>query len=127
MSSAVLDASAVMAFLNGEPGADLVAEVLAESIISTVNLAEVVGNLAKQGMDPAPIRQNLDDLQLDSIALDRAVAERAGLMLVETRKAGLSLADRICLALAESERVPAYTADRAWAGLDIGVEIRVIR
>lgn len=127
MASVVLDASAVLAVLNGEPGADQVAEVLADSVISTVNLAEVVGSLARHGVDADSIRDYLDALQLDAIDLDRAGAERIGLLLIETRKAGLSLADRACLALAEREALPAYTADKAWTTLDLDVDIRLIR
>ncbi len=45
----------------------------------------------------------------------------------QTRNRGLSLADRACLALALDKGWPVMTADRAWAGLDIDVEVEMIR
>ena len=127
MTSWVLDSSAVLASLRGEPGGEVAEAAFSDSLISTVNLCEVVTVLIDRGI-----------AEEDAVALargqDYAVAEfdeglglGAGVLRAATRHLGLSLGDRACLALARRERLPVLTADRAWAGLDIGVEIRLIR
>jgi PIN domain nuclease of toxin-antitoxin system len=127
MSSVVLDSSALLAYLNAEPGADLVEPLLGNAKISTVNVAEVVGRLVAQNGSVTAIREMLDILALDMVDFDRDLAERAGELINRTRKQGLSLGDRACLALAARENLPAISADRAWAKLGIGVEIKLIR
>ena len=59
--------------------------------------------------------------------MDAAQAWRAGLLRRKTQAHGLSLGDRACLALAEVLEVPAMTMDRAWAALDLEVEVIVPR
>jgi ribonuclease VapC len=126
----VLDASALLAFLRDEPGADVVAEVLdvwivsggpPAAIVSTVNWVEVAERVA----DP----RVLDDLAstVGLVPLDRLVAEAAGGLRAVTRPLGLSLADRVCLALGKARGVPVLTADTAWGDADVGVEVRLIR
>jgi PIN domain nuclease of toxin-antitoxin system len=128
MSRAVLDASALLALLNGEPGQEEVARALAErAVISAVNLAEVVGKLAEAGMPEEAIREALDGLELDVVAFDRGLAYRAGLLRPATRALGFSLGDRACLALAAHGERAALTADRTWEALAIGVPVRLIR
>ncbi len=111
MTLAVLDASALFAAL-GEPGSDKVRAVLAESALSMVN-----------------IRLVLDPLPIDLIGFDAELAVAAGLLLPATRRAGLSIGDRACLALALRLGVPALTADRSWQSIAsaVGVEIVLIR
>ena len=127
MSSVVLDASALLAFLRREPGGDIVREVLRTSIISVVNLSEVLAKAAESpsGFDSAkaaiqglPLRVAVFDEQQSVIS--------AGLRPV-TRPLGLSLGDRCCLALGLVEEAPVLTADRDWSKLRLGIEIRVIR
>ncbi|HEV2097954.1 MAG TPA: type II toxin-antitoxin system VapC family toxin [Stellaceae bacterium] len=129
MTLAVLDASALLALLLGEPGADRVREVLAGSALSTINLAEVVGHFSRNGAAENDIRLVLEPLPIDLIGLDEEAAYAAGLLLPVTRAAGLSLGDRVCLALARRLGVPAVTADRAWRGIAaaVGVEVELIR
>ena len=129
MTLAVLDASALLALLLGEPGADRVREVLAGSALSTINLAEVVGHFSRNGAAENDIRLVLESLPIDLIGLDEEAAYAAGLLLPVTRAAGLSLGDRVCLALARRLGVPAVTADRAWRGIAaaVGVEVELIR
>jgi PIN domain nuclease of toxin-antitoxin system len=129
MTLAVLDASALLALLLGEPGGDSVLAVLPEAALSVVNLAEVVGHYARNGAAESDIRLILDPLPIDLIRLDDGLAFVAGLLLPVTRSAGLSIGDRACLALALRLRVPALTADRSWEKIagDVGVEIRLIR
>ncbi|MBI4283501.1 MAG: type II toxin-antitoxin system VapC family toxin [Chloroflexi bacterium] len=125
MSKAVLDASAILALLHGEPGQDKVASVITDATVSAVNLAEVVGKLVERGGSEAAIRLALGKFSLPIVAFDDAQAYRAGLLKAQGR--GLSLGDRACLALAISMDLPAYTADRTWARLKTGARVVVIR
>jgi ribonuclease VapC len=125
---AVLDASALLALLQGEPGADLVADLLARSVISAVNLSEVMAKLTDHGMPAEAARAMLDRLPMAVHPFDREAAYAAGQLRRNTRGAGLSLGDRACLALAQQFGVAAVTADRAWASLDGGIaRIALIR
>ena len=127
MAEVVLDASALLALLNAEPGGELVAEALPECVMSAVNLSEVVAKLAEAGMPGDVIKQALGALLLEVVAFDAAQAYEAGLLQPSTRAAGLSLGDRSCLGLARILGLPTVTADRRWATLMVGVEVRVIR
>ena len=123
----VLDASAVLALILRESGADSVREVLANAAISAANLSEVVAKLIDQGFDDDTVIGDVDALPLQVHAMDAAQAWRAGLLRRETRTHGLSLGDRACLALAEALEAPAMTMDRAWAALNLEVEVIVPR
>lgn len=129
MTETVLDASALVALLRGEPGGIRVKDALAESAMTTVNLAEVIGHFARKGASEAEIRGMLDPLPFARVPLDDELAYRAGLLLPVTRSAGLSLGDRACLALAQRLDVPALTADRAWQTIaaPAGVRVELIR
>ncbi|MEJ2597019.1 MAG: type II toxin-antitoxin system VapC family toxin [Anaerolineales bacterium] len=127
MSDYVLDASAVLALLNQEPGADLVQDALPHAVISTVNLAEIVTRLTAKGMPEAEIRDVLSLLGVESVPFDEESAIQSGLLYAGTHTAGLSSGDRACLTLAKNLNTIAFTADRAWQGLDIGVQVRLIR
>ena len=127
MSKAVIDASAVLALVNAEPGAKAVAALLPGAHISAVNYSEVVAKLADAGMPPEAVDGALGGLGLDVVPFAREQARLAGLMRPKTRHAGLSLGDRACLALAIQQKAPAYTTDSVWATVKVGVEIRVIR
>ena len=127
MSDIVLDASALLAVFNAEPGADRVIEALSVSVISAVNLAEVAAKLQERGMPDDRVRANIEALELTVAPLEGDLAIDTGLLRASTRAAGLSLGDRACLALARSLGVPALTTDRAWQDLDIGVAIELAR
>ena len=127
MAEVVLDASALLALLNAEPGAELVAEALPGAAISAVNLSEVVAKLSDAGMPERAIRQALQPLGLDIVPFDEEQAYEAGLLRIPTKDAGLSLGDRGCLTLARRLNLPALTADRTWLELSIRATINVIR
>lgn len=127
MTKAVLDASALLALLNGEPGAEKVAEALPDALVSTVNYAEVVAKLVERGGAPEQIDAALRWVAVMTVDFDIDLARRAGALRAATAKLGLSLGDRACLALAQREGAPAYTADRHWRGAVSGVDIRLIR
>jgi ribonuclease VapC len=129
VTAAVLDASALLALILGEPGGEKVGSVLTNSAMTAVNLGEVVGHFAHMGSPETEIRLMLDPLPFVRVELDEQLAFIAGLMLPATRPAGLSFGDRACLALANKLGVRALTADRAWQriGGAVGVQIELIR
>lgn len=114
MTSVVLDASAVLALVRDEPGADKVAPHVGRAAISAVNLQEVVKELLLSGLDEATTRELLDELRLDVRAHDVGAAYAAAGLHAQTRQYGRGLGDRSCLALAVQLGVPALTADREW-------------
>jgi ribonuclease VapC len=129
MTEAVLDASALLALLLAEPGAERVRAVLADAAISAVNFSEVVGHYARNGVGEAQVRQVLDPLPLERVPFDADLAYAAGLLLPATRPAGLSFGDRACLVLARRLGSRAITADRAWPSIAAaaGVDVELIR
>ena len=114
MTAVVLDASALLALLKDEPGASKVAEVLATSRISAVNVAEVVSHFIHAGMPPSQVDAMLRPLPVTIVEADADLATGAGRLRAVTAQAGLSLGDRFCLALALRDGVAAWTADRQW-------------
>jgi PIN domain nuclease of toxin-antitoxin system len=127
VAEVVLDASALLALLNSEPGADQVAAALSGATISAVNLSEVVAKLAEAEMSEEAIREAVQGLPMEVVAFDQEQAYEAGLLRPPTRGAGLSLGDRACLALARRLALPSLTADRSWEGLGISITVQVIR
>jgi PIN domain nuclease of toxin-antitoxin system len=125
----VLDASAVLALMDAEPGEEAVAAVLPGALVSAVNLAEVVSKLAERGM-PAP-QAHADALALgiDVVAFDAHLALDAGALRPLTRAAGLSLGDRCCLALARLRHAAVLTTETRWASIAkvVGVKVSNIR
>jgi len=127
MPETVIDASALLALLNAEPGADIVTEALLGGVISAVNLSEVIAKLCDAGMPEKAIRQALQPLGLEVVPFDEEQSYQAGLLRTSTQDMGISLGDRACLSLAKMRNVIALTADKAWSGLSVGANIKVIR
>jgi ribonuclease VapC len=130
----VLDASALLAYLRDEPGAEVVSEAIAGgTAVSAVNLAELLSRVADRGRDPAALVERMTEGGLlgGAIAVESfttADAVETARLRPLTRKAGLSLGDRACLALARRLEAPALTADLAWSEAgDLAVELRQIR
>jgi PIN domain nuclease of toxin-antitoxin system len=123
----VLDASAVIALINEEPGADVVDTVLDDAVISAVNLSEVIAVLIDAGFEFDRAQTMVRRIGLPVIAFDELQGMHAGKLRASTRAAGLSLGDRACLCLAEQREAAAVTADRRWATLPLRPEIRLIR
>jgi PIN domain nuclease of toxin-antitoxin system len=129
MSQTVLDASALLALLLDEPGAAIVAEVITEARMSSVNYAEVVSHFIHAGMPADQVDAMLRPLPLTVVDADQTLATLAGRLRAATAEAGLSLGDRFCLALAKRDGLPALTADRQWRSIAdaVGVEVSIIR
>ncbi|HEX6144378.1 MAG TPA: type II toxin-antitoxin system VapC family toxin [Geminicoccaceae bacterium] len=125
--TAVLDASALLALLQDEPGADAVAAVLGRAVIGAVNLAEVATKVAREGAPSNLLRESVVALEIEVMPYGAALAYTTGDLAAAVRRHGLSLGDRACLALARHLDAPALTTDRAWMALDIGVEVKLIR
>ena len=128
MASAVLDASAVIALLRGETGAEVIAAHVGDALISAVNLQEVVKALLVRGASLDVARRMLDELHLEVRAHDATAAYAAAALHEATRRLGSGLGDRSCMALAIAERLPAITTDREWRDLDIpGLQVTLAR
>lgn len=125
MSQVVFDSSALLAYFNGEPGADLVLTLVPDAIISSVNAAEVQSRQVREGEPPLSAWTNILTPVQGIVPFDAAQAEIAGSLIRQTLPYGLSLGDRACLALTAGCAV--YTANRAWSQLQVEVPIHLVR
>lgn len=123
----VLDASALLAFLQNETGCDQVEAVLPEAVISSVNWAEVVQKSIAAGVDIEGMREDLDALGLAILPFTVEEAEIAGRLWQQTREYGLSLGDRACLSLGLRLNAPVLTADQIWIALNLSITVHSIR
>ena len=126
MHKVVLDASALLALINSEPGADNVAKILPNACMSSVNYSEVATVLQNIGMSGDVIESILEGL-VEVISFSQEHALFAASLHSQTKKHGLSLGDRACLALGCSIKCPVYTADRVWANLNLEIKVHLIR
>jgi len=127
MPDVVLDASAILADMYDEPGGDVARAARRTAATSAVNYCEVLTDLIEMGSTPGDAADIVDRIGYELMEADQSRAAEAAALHVETRRRGVSLGDRFCLALARELRVPVLTADRRWKDLDLGVEVRLIR
>jgi ribonuclease VapC len=128
MNRIVLDASATLAVINGEPGAEkLTPDLLARAAGSAVNLAEVQTKLVSRGWTSEQAWEDATSPVREVVSFDEGQARTAGDLMIQTRHLGLSLGDRACLALGMALKVPVYTAEKTWRKLKVGVRIHLIR
>jgi PIN domain nuclease of toxin-antitoxin system len=128
MKRIVLDASAILAVIGGEPGAEkLTPDLLARAVGSSVNLAEVQTRLVSRGWTADQAWEDATSPVREIVSFDEEQARIAGDLVIQTRHIGLSLGDRACFALGIALKLPVYTAEKAWKKLKVGVRIHVIR
>jgi len=125
--TSVLDASALLAFLQDEPGASKVKAVLPTSAISAVNWSEVIQKSVARGVKVEGLREGLSALGLRILPFSAEQAETAGKLWGATHQLGLSLGDRACLSLGQLQQVPILTTDRVWQKLPPEFQIEVLR
>jgi ribonuclease VapC len=127
VAEVVLDSSAILALLFGEPGAETVRKMLVGACVSAVNAAETAGRLQLAGMSSTESYEALMCLGLEIVPFDVVTAWAAADLQPQTQKLGLSLGDRACLATAQQMRLPAVTADGQWLKLKLGIRVFGIR
>ncbi|HTV82945.1 MAG TPA: type II toxin-antitoxin system VapC family toxin [Acidobacteriaceae bacterium] len=127
MSRVVFDASAILAAANNEPGADIVLRHTADSIVSTVNLAEAHGRLVERRIPAKDAWDAALSFCHEVVSFDTRQARLAGDMVAATQPVGLSLGGRACLALATLLKPPVHTTDRMWKRLPFAAEVRLLR
>lgn len=127
MAETVMDSSAVLASIRGEPGADIVDAAFAGAFISAISLAEVVSKLILDGVPGDETTAIVSRLGAQFVEIDEEQALAASLIHATTRSAGISMGDAFCLALGKLRGCPVLTADRAWKTLDLGVDVTLIR
>ncbi len=129
MTEAVLDASAVLAMLQSEPGGEIVEQLLARGpcAISAVNISEVAAKLLERGVPDEVVMEAIASLHLEVHQFESEDAMATARLRAVTRTLGLSLGDRACLALARRLDLDALTTDRRWSDLSIGVSVVVVR
>ena len=126
MTSFVLDASALIALIKQEAGADKVAKVVQGARIGAFNFAEVVSHFIYLGLAPREVGAMLRPLPVEIVVGDADLAREAGYLRAVTRSSGLSLGDRFCLALAKRDGLPAWTSDRQWLNVAEAVAVEII-
>jgi PIN domain nuclease of toxin-antitoxin system len=119
MARGVLDASAVVALLRNEPGAETIEGYLGDAIISAVTLQEVVKAMLVRGFSVDVVRAMIDTLSLEVRAHQAGDAWTAARLWQATKSKGSGLGDRTCMALAIAEGLPVITTDKAWSELSI--------
>ena len=123
----VFDASAVLAMALREPGRQSLLRLERVILVSTVNLAEVRSRLWDKEESETGIDEMLGRIDMSVVTFDAEQAKLAADLRPQTRRFGLSLGDRACLALGIVRKATVYTADRAWSKLDLPVEIKLVR
>lgn len=128
-SVAVWDASALLAVIHDESGAEVVQRQMRQGglLMSAVNYGEVIAKLADAKLDVDRFRLRFIALGIELIELAEATAFEAGCLKAATKTMGLSLADCVCLTLAKQRSLPALTADRAWSDLQPQYTVDCIR
>ena len=109
----LLDASALLAFVLDEAGADMVEQALVDgAACTTVNWSEVAQKVLAAGRDWSLVRSLLLSYDLRIEPVIAADGEWAAARW--RRGEGLAIADRICLGVAARLRCEILTADAAW-------------
>lgn len=124
----VLDASALLALIQDEAGADVVRPLLKRAAMSTINVAEVLTALQRVDIQPKDAIVSIGDIIQELVPFDVKQAQCAAELQPYVRHKGLSLGDRACIALGQKLQAPIYTADKIWGELQLdNITINIIR
>jgi ribonuclease VapC len=121
----VIDASVVLSWLQEEPGSDDAEPLLVDGVIGAANWSEVLQKGRQHGVHIEEAARLLASFGLRVVDVSREDGERAALLW--KRGTGLSLGDRLCLALGQRLALPVATTDRSWPNVPGGPEVMVIR
>lgn len=123
----VIDASALLAFILKEPGGDVAATSFPGGVMSAANTSEVLAALTRKGASMEEALAGVRETGVETVAVSEDHAITAAALSPLTRHAGLSLGDRLCLALSLEVGAPVVTAERSWKKLTLGIDIHLIR
>ena len=123
----ILDASAILAYIGEEPGAEIIEKWLADSAVSIVNLCEVISVLVREGKSEEEVSAGVHALIPVIIPFSWDVARMTAAMIIATQPKGLGLGDRAALATAKSLHIPVLTTESRWLDVSVGVDIRLLR
>ena len=128
MSKFILDASALLALLKNEPGADKVEPLLGQIVMSSINVSETASILLESEMTAQEVQECLLPLISDIVPFDAEQAFKTAELRKHMKNHGLSLGDRACISLGMKMGLPVYTADKVWQKLQLdSLEIELIR
>lgn len=127
MNRVVLDASAVLAVLNREPGSAVVEPVFPGATISAVNYSEILKKIVEFGGEISKTQFLLDRQSLTVVPFDKLHAVEAASILPQTSEFGLSFADRACMALGRRLGYVVFTAESRMSLPKLGIDVRLIR
>ena len=130
MNKVILDASALLALINNEKGADKVEALIGNIIMSSVNVTEVASKIYDLLGDnnEEQCKLSIEPFVHSVIDFDKSLCYMAASLKNQTKNKGLSLGDRACIATALQLDLPVYTADKIWAELDIAnLKLKLIR
>ena len=123
----ILDASAIIAYLDGEPGSEVVEQWLPDSAASMINVCEVISVLVGQGKPEEQVSQRVHELVPVIVPFSWDIARITAALIVDTQPKGLGLGDRAALATAKIMNLPVLTSEPRWLDVSTGVDIRLIR
>lgn len=127
MSEFIADASAILAYIQGEKGVARVAKVRERCIVATINLIEAYSKLVRKQMSPENVQLILRQSFPRTFPLDRDLAEASALLHASTRGYGFSYGDCTCLALGMQTKAIVLTTDQRWIELKLDAKIELIR
>jgi PIN domain nuclease of toxin-antitoxin system len=127
VTSVILDASALIALLRQEPGADIVRKRLADAMISAVNYSEVLKKTIEIGGLPGLVQVYVQNISLRIVPFDEDQAAASATLYPQTKPLGMSFADRACLALGLKEGGDVLTTERKMGLVELPIKVMVIR
>ena len=124
----VLDASALLALIQDEPGANVIKPLLKNAVMSTINVVECLTVLQRFEMLPSEGYCLIQEIIQKIVSFEPYHIQKCAELQSVTKSKGLSLGDRACITLGLHLNLPIYTADKIWSELTVeGADIHIIR